>query len=179
MENKRFLTELSFDELEAVFDGNEKLSYMVENDYTESVMSTVEDYLSCFRGALSNWSIGFYQRNFIAIKDNEKFIEGFYDFVKTFGIDEDSEKVFNGVYEWFNNEENKELENYFDLLDEKTSVLEKMLLVFFDGVTEIENVYILDHFTMMVELNHFDEYYILDNDFSVVYRDVEYTEELR
>lgn len=176
---KSFLKDLNSQQVLEMIGKNESIGNMIEESYIENVMYWIGEELGCFIGALSDWEIGFYGKNFIRIKDNDKFINGFCDFVNTYSLNDNDMKVFDNVIDWYNNEENKELENYDDLLDEKVSILEKILINHFDRMTQVENEYLVSEFENMIENGCFDEFYYYDNDLSKVYQEIAYTKEYK
>ena len=57
--------------------------------------------------------------------------------------------------------------------------LKKDLLEYFDRLTTIDNNCLWDTFCFMLEVDTFDDYYILDDDLSTIYIDIAYTKTLK
>jgi hypothetical protein len=73
---KKFISELTTEELKQVFKANHKLQGDVYEDMIDSEMHWIGEQLDYIRDSLRDWSIGAYGHNFIKIKDTDKFIAG-------------------------------------------------------------------------------------------------------
>ena len=79
MENTRLLKEVLNDKktLVKILENNTKLVRDIEEDIIESEMNYISGMLGYFRESLRDYSIGFYNRNCIEVKDYEKKERGF------------------------------------------------------------------------------------------------------
>lgn len=73
---KKYIKDMSKEELVKVFHANSKLKDDIYEDMVESEMLFVSEQLDYLRDSLSDWSIGTYNRNYMTIGDSDKFIEG-------------------------------------------------------------------------------------------------------
>ena len=124
---KRLLSELSLDELKKVYDSNSKLQQNVQEDIEESVMYWISEYLNCFRNSLSDWSIGFYQHNYIRVREGseKQFLEGLLTAQKDYGFlkDEFTPKIEKLIEDYNKLEElyyDNEMEEEYNKLEEET-----------------------------------------------------------
>ena len=137
---RKYLNELTNDELLKVFENNEKLRYEVAEDFQDSQIHYVEEILHCFKKHLRNWSIGFGSLNFIHVKEDEhnSFLEGLKQANTDYGFtgdetDEKIEKALKLIYEidqvpYENETEYSRLETLYDelfedIVDDVTKVL--------------------------------------------------------
>ena len=78
---KKFIEELSIEELVKVFKANEKLRRMVQEDMEETEMHWIEEKLDYVKISLNEWSIDSYGNNYIHVDTSSynkmcKFLEG-------------------------------------------------------------------------------------------------------
>lgn len=71
---KKYLKNLTNDELKKVFHANQKLRDDVYDDMIETEMHYIGEQLDYLSDGLSDWSIGTYNRNYIKISDPSDFI---------------------------------------------------------------------------------------------------------
>lgn len=92
---KKYLKDLTNDELTKVFHANEKLRSDIYEDMVETEMHYIGEQLDYLRDGLADWSIGAYNRNYISISDADKFIEALDDVEKAIPIliDEDAPRL--------------------------------------------------------------------------------------
>lgn len=76
------ISELSREELQQVYDNNSKLQYEVFDRYQDDQMFWISEMLEYLKPALSDWSIGFNQHNYIKVKDFERLLSGIEDLQK-------------------------------------------------------------------------------------------------
>jgi hypothetical protein len=169
------LNELSKEELLKVYEINEKLQHEVIEDYQEDTIDfTVGEMLDYLRKSLNNWSIGFYQNNYITISDNKLFLEGVLKATKNNGLLDETEKetillinkiiekidIFEGM-DWDNNNYDK-LEAW---IEEKVELIRCKVLKEFNTLTTIDYNYMEEYFieVYVEERMDKDDYYINDN----------------
>jgi len=92
---KTRITELNMEAQKQLFRNNEWLQEKTSEFYQEMTMFWVSDYLDIFKHNLSDWSIGFFQRNYIKVKDESRFIHDMKTFVDTFGMSESNTELVN------------------------------------------------------------------------------------
>lgn len=78
MTDRKYIEELTVEELTQVFNNNEKLQNQVLEDMIESEMHWISEKMDYIRKSLSDWSIGTGQRNYIIVKTRSmnEFLEG-------------------------------------------------------------------------------------------------------
>ncbi len=168
------------DKFQKLLNNNNGFYMKVLNAYEESVLYWVEEELAFFKISLSNWSIGFNQYNFLKIKDDRKFIYDCEKFKKWFGMSEENEKIINDFIEWLENDENETMEKYEGILNQKAEILKSIMLNYFNDVTTIKDEYLVSHCDCMNDNQEFDDMYIKNDDYTVIYTDIPArTEELR
>jgi hypothetical protein len=94
---KKYIEELTKEELKLVFKANYKLQTEVYEDMVDSELYWVGDQLDYIRGSLRDWSIGANNYNYIKVKDNSGFIDGLIEMDK--GIPLFSDKEAKQIYE--------------------------------------------------------------------------------
>jgi len=73
---KKYITELSREELEKVFEENDDLQTDVEDDMYDTNFDYVTDMLEPMKKGLDNWSIGANNYNYLKVGDRDVFIAG-------------------------------------------------------------------------------------------------------
>lgn len=73
---KKYIVDMSAEELAKVFDANAQLRDEVQNDMVETEMNYVSEQLDFVRGSLHDWSVGAYNHSYIIVNDPDKFVEG-------------------------------------------------------------------------------------------------------
>ena len=169
---KKMLNDFTNEDFEKVIGLNVKITEMVENSYIESTMFWVSEQLNIFKKSLKDWSVGFYNQNYLKIKDEKQFIYVCQEIKNWYGFSEENEKLLNDIIEWIENEKNERLNNYYDILESKADQLKVMMLKHFDNVTEIEIQYLIYHSDLMIENNQFEEMYILNDDYTIIYEEI-------
>jgi hypothetical protein len=172
--------ELTIEELEKVFNNNEKLQTMVYDAAIEDINFWVGEYFNCFeRGAL-DCNIG-YPGNYITVKNNYDFIQGLKELQKQYEyLSRDAEKDikycdhlmarYNDLP--LNDYKNADLlENRIDELINglKSEFLSKMVAEY-DYYYDLENL--KSYFLECYSENMSDNYYINDN--FILYEHIEY-----
>lgn len=147
---KKYLSELSRDELKSMFDNNERLRGAIWEDAIESVDFWVNEKLSGF-GNKNVCSIGTYGTNYIRVKDVSDFLEWVkncnYMFEEFYGLESLIDKAFTL---------NEKL-LYWDLSDDNYYRVEKRL----DEICDILADQFIENCT-----NEYDYYYKDENLFS-------------
>lgn len=139
------ISELNNDELRKVFQENEKLQNEVEEYLTESEMYYISENLDRFRKYLKDWSIGFYNQNYIQIKDGfeSEFIEGVFDARNDYGFLSDEE------FEKWQSVDFYEYDEWNDIHELNESLFNEFVEVVlnrFNEMTNISNYDIEDYF---------------------------------
>lgn len=173
------ISELSEKELTKIWEVNEKLRSKVEDDYIESEMFYISEILHCIKNSLKNWSIGFYNQNYIDIKNNYDFLNGLLEIQKDYCFLED--KYTNNIRKLI--DEYNEFycmsyddENYERIEEEIYFKIEKIKEIFLNEINDITNHndeedlkrYFIE-FYMEERIKNMEDYYI-DNNY-VLYED--------
>lgn len=178
-QKKTFLKDLSVSQLDWLLKNNNDFSNMVEKDYIESVMFWIGEEMDTFKDTLSNWEIGFYNQNFIRIKDDLGFIYAYEVFSKWYGVSDETQKLLDEALQVAKAYENTEEENTIEKVEEYAEKLRIELLNYFNGCTEIEDDYLKEQLSIMLDNEQFEDYYILGDDLSKIYIDIAYTKTLK
>lgn len=72
---KRYVNELTIEEIKKVFNTNEKLRQEIMEDAAEGEMFWVGEKLDYVRNYMSDWSVGAYDRSYIRVSDHRGFLE--------------------------------------------------------------------------------------------------------
>ncbi len=64
---KKMLNDFTNEDFEKVIGLNAEITEMVENSYIESTMFWVSEQLNIFKKSLKDWSVGFYNQNYLKI----------------------------------------------------------------------------------------------------------------
>ena len=131
------------DTLRHILSINNKLAQDVEDDFIESEMYYINDIMDEIRGACYDWSIGFYNRNYINIKDGGAFLDGLENIQNKFALlsEKDAEilkqaqELNNRLY-WFDTD-NKQ---YVNLENKVNSLIEELKGIFIKNINLITDV---------------------------------------
>ena len=178
-QKKTFLKDLSVSQLDWLLRNNNDFNDVVTEDYIESVMSWIGEEMNTFKDTLSNWEIGFYNQNFIRIKDDLGFIYAYEDFSKWYGVSDETQELLDEALQVAKAYENTEEENTIEKVEEYAEKLRIELLNYFNGCTEIKHEYLKEQLSIMLDNEQFEGYYILGNDLLKVYIDISYTKTLK
>jgi hypothetical protein len=185
---KKYLKDLSKEELTKVFHANSKLQGEIYDDMVESEMHWIGESLDYVREHLSDYSIGAYNRNYIRVKNADGFIarvEVMENEIPAF-IDEDLpllQKAYRVREEY--REEEMYTDRYYELeeeLEELAKAVADQLAYRFtqqlDGCYKEE--YQIDYFLDFYLDARMDdtEYYITDDSYTL-YTDVSYTKSFK
>ena len=182
---KKEIRNLTNEELKKVFNANEKLQQEVMEDMEGSEMLWISEYLNCFKDSLSNWSIGFYNRNFITIKDGAEyeFLQNTLEAQKNFCFLEDKftniiaslMKKYDKLDElWYVEGKQKEYDNLQIEIDEEFENIQNEVLDQFNRMTNLniedaQNYFIEFYVDSRLDKNaYIDESFILYEDISYV-----------
>lgn len=180
---KRYISELSLDELSKIFDANDKLRDDVLDDMIESEMFWIGEQLDCFRDYLSDYSVGTCSHVYIDVQSGkeEQFVDGVIQMQKDYCVLHDSENDFIAEIvdkiEVYNDaemysDEYYELENQIEemsqLLADKIAKEFKSTL---DGLLDykLQEEYFCEFYA---EERIADCYILADNDDYVLYKDI-------
>ena len=89
------LSELSTSELLNVIEDNETLSNRLYELIEQSAMGWVGEKLEVIRNSLKDWSIGFYNYNFLDVVDYEKFVDSLVEYKGIFGLSDKADKLLS------------------------------------------------------------------------------------
>ena len=89
--------DLSLDELTQIVNRSKKLRDELYEYIQDSEMHWISKKLSCVKSSLANWSVGFYNQNFLRVRDYEVFVDGVEKSIKMYGASEKLEKKFHQV----------------------------------------------------------------------------------
>jgi hypothetical protein len=122
--NKKYIGDLTKEELVKVFETNEKLRNDVSDDMVESEHLYAEEQMDFVRGSARNWSIGPGGHNYIGVSNADAFIVGLKemdDSVPAF-TDEEAKEIDAALKL---REEYREEEMYTDVYDQLEEQLEE------------------------------------------------------
>ena len=160
---KKFLAELSQDELREVYERNSKLQDLTLDLMIEDELYWIGEYLNCFKGDFINYSIGCYQRNFIILRENKRFIDDFKEFIDYYGGSVKLENRYNEIIEELNHMD-EEQEDYDIKIEYMAEDLKDYFIEYLDSAlndiseddkisyfieiivdnSSLENIYIID-----------------------------------
>ena len=89
------LSELSTSELLNVIEDNETLSNRLYELIEQSSMDWVSEKLEILSNSLKDWSIGFYNYNFLDVVDYEKFVDSLVEYKGIFGQSDRADKLLS------------------------------------------------------------------------------------
>lgn len=170
---------LTIDELEKVFDANDKLQKDVADDYEESQMDYISDILDDLRSSLTDYSIGFYQHNFICYNNERDLFSAALQACKDYGFLPDKTAARIDYYLSrcdvldmmdYDNKHYTELSEYIEnAADETARTIEHE----FNILTDYSENDLLDYFKEFYADERMDgDYYIDDN--YILYQHIEY-----
>lgn len=182
---KKYIKNLTEEELLKVYHANEKLRNEVLKDHIESVMDYVDECLIPLKNGLSNWSVGTIERPYLKVNDYKlyHFMEGMKKAQSDYCLLPDDEahlidELEKAIYDYqesktYSDEyyelEKLALEKAQNIADKVAEIFKKNLDACF-GRKELENYFI--EFYSEVRLNGTE--YIQDESYSL-YEDISYT----
>jgi len=173
-QKKRFLNELDYAELKLILKNNKDVQKMVEEQYIEDTMIYIDEQLGIFDDSLENFEIGFYNKNWLKISNHLSFIYDFEKYVEWYGCSDETQGRLDNVLEI-----TKQCFDDNDKIIEQAEILKKDLLENFENLTIIDERILWDVFCFMLDIDKFEDYYILSNDLSTIYIDISYTKTLK
>lgn len=87
--------EMNLQEFETIVNRSKVLRDKLDNFIQEEELDFIREKLSKVKNSLSNWTIGFFERNFVTIKDYDDFVSGVRDYVDCYGSSEKLEKLLS------------------------------------------------------------------------------------
>ena len=93
---KRF-SELTTEQLTNIVNRSKELRNELDKFIQEREMYWISEKLDYVRDSLANWSVGFYNKNFLKVRDYEAFVDGVEKSIKDYGASEKLEKKFRQV----------------------------------------------------------------------------------
>lgn len=180
-----YKNDMTVEQLERVYDTNEKLQEIVTDDYMEDmVMHTVGEYLEPLKHLLDDWSIGYGQHNVLYIRDDIRLPHAVRELQQDFGFlsDEDYQEVEKTI---------KEIESYEDTDFESDDVMYSTLADLEQQSNHVRDM-LMEQFDELLRYptqeemkDYFLEYYAecrldadvyIDNGTYTLYKEVAYTE---
>ena len=155
LENNNKIVSLSaadVDTLKNILSINNKLAQDVEADFIECEMYYISDIMDEIRGACYDWSIGFYNHNYINIKDGGAFLDGLENIQYKFGLlsEKDAEilahaqELNNRLY-WFDSD-NKQYDNLENKVNSLIEELEEIFIKNINLITDVDADALEDYF---------------------------------
>lgn len=89
---KKF-SELSLEQLEQIVNRSKELRNLLDEYIQESEMDYISDKLFPIKKSLKDWSIGFYNQNYMVVNDYHDFVAGVRSSVKSFGCSDRLESL--------------------------------------------------------------------------------------
>lgn len=147
------LSELSTSELLSVIEDNETLQNRLYELIEDSSMYWVGEKLEILSNSLKDWSIGFYNYNFLDVVDYEKFVDSLVEYKGIFGLSDRADKLLSHCLKlrW---------SNLFDYYAERLKDL--ILDEEFNSETDID--YNNMEYYTEIYADQFDDYLINDDD---------------
>lgn len=93
---KRF-SELSNEQLTQIVNRSKKLRDELDEYIQDTEMNWIKEKLSCVRESIANYSVGFYNQNFLRVRDYEGFVDGVEKSIEIYGASDKLEKKFHQV----------------------------------------------------------------------------------
>ena len=146
------LSAADVDTLKNILSINNKLAQDVEADFIECEMYYISDIMDEIRGACYDWSIGFYNHNYINIKDGGAFLDGLENIQYKFGLlsEKDAEilahaqELNNRLY-WFDSD-NKQYDNLENKVNSLIEELEEIFIKNINLITDVDADALEDYF---------------------------------
>lgn len=146
------LSAADVDTLKNILSINNKLAQDVEADFIECEMYYINEIMDEIRGACFDWSIGFYNHNYIQINDGGAFLDGLENIQNKFGLfsDTDAEilahaqELNNRLY-WFDTD-NKQYENLENKVNSLIEELEDIFIKNINLMTDVDVDALEDYF---------------------------------
>lgn len=89
---KRF-NELTQEQLTQIVNRSKDLREELDSYIQDCEMCWLSEKLACIKSSLSDWSVGFYNQNYIRVKDYHDFLNYVKDSAKTYGASDRMEKL--------------------------------------------------------------------------------------
>jgi hypothetical protein len=155
---KKYIEELTKEELKLVFKANYKLQTEVYEDMVDSELHWVGEQLDYIRASLLDWSIGANNYNYIKVKDNSGFIDGLIEMDKGIPLfnDTDAKQIYEVEklrYELFNKD--CEDEDYDDVEEQYEAQVKELA----EAVTRQFGRRLDDCSNSEYQLDYFIEFY--------------------
>lgn len=172
---KKYINELTIEQLKKVFSTNSILKDEIEEDMIETEMHYISEQMDYIRDSLSNWEIGAYYRCNINVNRYDEFILGMYEMDQSIPILDDKgskllESAVSLIDEYRNTDMIEEEEKLYTLDDEIKAVgkeLENMLVNSIERILDYctKEDRQLDYFIDFYIENRLDEYTYIEDDY--------------
>lgn len=176
--NKQYVKEMNLSQKSKLVESNKKLQALLVDAMQETESYYVNEQLEYFKGGLSDWSIGAYEPSYMTIKDGEQFLHGVNMMQSEIPLFSDEDfialktsyllkkiatlEVIESVKRY------EQLENW---LNAKFEYIADRIVTEFKDRLEIEDL-TLDDFVSEMDAASYEDYYILDADYTTLYLDV-------
>ena len=168
------------DTLKGILKVNSELYQDVESDFIEGEMDFISDIIDPIRGALYDWSIGFYNHNYINIQCGSNFLEGLEEIQNNFGLfSDDDEQILKKAIElnkklYFMDCDNKQYENLENKINSMVEYMEESFIDNINCITEVD-INELEEFFIECYLESIDiEDYYYNTDTMELVKEVHY-----
>lgn len=168
------------DTLKNILSINNKLAQDVEYEFMDCKMVYIYKIMDEIRGACYDWSIGFYNHNYIKIKDGGVFLDGLENIQKKFGLlsDKDAEilahaQELNDRLYWFDCD-NKQYENLENKVNSLIKELEEIFIKNINLITDVDADALEDYFINCYMDNIDENQYFYNVDTLEVFQEVRY-----
>lgn len=171
------ISKLNKTQLLKILEKNSKLKNDVIEDFEESQMIYISEILEYFKTSLNNWSIGFYNNNFIEIKDNYNFLNDFDNMNNDFSILKEVDvKILHDVIDkiCILDSMNYDNKNYILLekwIDTKVEYFKNELLLYFSDLTGYNDDVIENYFYEFYIETRLDQELFIDKN-NIIYENI-------
>src|SRR5690554_722766 len=73
---------ITSEQLKKIYNANRIIREKVEEDYQKNTMFWISEQLNYIEESLLNWSVDYYQNNFIRVENDYKFLKGLWEMEK-------------------------------------------------------------------------------------------------
>lgn len=163
---KRKIKELSSDELIKVFHANQKLREEIADDWMETQMFYIREYLEELRPALIDWSIGFDNYNYLQIDNHYEFLLALIELQKKYAVlpDDTTEYMYQLRDKFM---EVPDDQSFIDLEKQVDDLLSQLLDVF-NFITEYPTTADLEeYFLDFYAESRLDDSFYVDDDYTL------------
>ena len=161
-ENMKILNNMSEKEIKMEIENNNDLREKLIDISIENDMYYIHEIMDTLKEGLNDYSIGFYNNNYIKVNDYLKLIDSCMNCQQNYGIFYDEEinlfkkgKVLNERIEYHNNCEGKQFDRLYKRTEEINKQIENTIL---NRLNSLTNYYFIEHEENLLETL----YYLMD-----------------